>query len=207
MDCIVHFLPPANKEEGKKWFKESLLKDGARENGGRTLTMEKHGVKVEIDIDKEEVLIKSEKGEEFNIQNDHEKRISNVADNKWAFQKTAQEQINKNVTHEIKKHRDRIRRYTIKAFNDMEQFIKKIDDPHLMQQMWKHGFSVCPYSQLYLATGSYDNTSNSISSTATNLPVTRSGDKKLKICTDGIIKTFEKEKIKKSSTKGCNKRY
>ncbi len=120
----VRLLPVADKEKMKKWFKDSLIKDGARENEDGTLGMELDGVKVEIDIDKEEVRVVSETGEEVNIKKDEQKKIYNVADNEQAAQKKAQEDVDNEVAQEIKEHRDRLRKKAVKALNEAEGKVK-----------------------------------------------------------------------------------
>lgn len=126
-DRIVYrlrLLPVADKEKMKQWFRQALIDDGANENEDGTLEMDMDGVRVEIDVENDEVKIVSETEDDLHIQIDEDRKVYNRADNEEKAQEKAEEDVNKEVKKTIEDKQKEVRDKAVKILREAEGKVK-----------------------------------------------------------------------------------
>ncbi|MCP4750857.1 MAG: hypothetical protein GY866_08190 [Proteobacteria bacterium] len=127
-DSIVYRLkrlPVADKKKMNRWFRRALLEDGAGENEDGTLEMEFDGVRVEIDLEKEEVRATSEIEDELHIRIDEERSEYDYGDNKERAQEKAEKHVDREIAKKVKATRARHKKAAVGKLNEAQDQIKE----------------------------------------------------------------------------------
>ncbi len=113
-DRIVYkpiLLPVASQEKLRQWIREALLDDGATVNADGTLSLEIEGVRVEIDLEKDQVeaRIIAESSEDIHIEKDEERKVFDIRDDEEKARKTARDQVAEEAAGEMSEAREAAR--------------------------------------------------------------------------------------------------
>lgn len=122
-------LPVADKEKMRNWMREALLEDGATSNADSTLSLDVEGVKVEIDLEKDEVRIVAETTEDIHVEKDEKRRVYDLLDNEKRAREKAEAQVEQELATEMEKAKaaslKRLRDTVSEALRQAEEEVKR----------------------------------------------------------------------------------